>query len=215
VVKPSKVHVVPFAVKQGVRRSIAERPFAERRGIAFIGLFHHAPNPDAVHHLINDILPLVWRRDPTITCRIVGHGWSPKRLPRLDPRVEVIDPVADLDTVFDQVRLTVAPMRFGAGIKGKVLDSFAAGRPSVMTPIAAEGLALPVRLQALVAEAPQALADLIVRYQTDAAANAAASASATQFIANEFTPASVTRSLGAALGSASSEIDVLNGESAV
>src|SRR5262249_15567301 len=69
--------------------------------------------------------------------------------------------VASLDEVFRRVRLTIAPLRYGAGLKGKVLDSLAAGIPCVMTPVAAEGLELPAELQALVADEPGELAQRI------------------------------------------------------
>jgi hypothetical protein len=68
--------------------------------------------------------------------------------------------------VLDRVRLTAAPLRFGAGVKGKVLESFAAGVPCVMTPVAAEGLALG---DALVGDDAAALAALILRVHGSAA----------------------------------------------
>jgi len=158
---------VPFAVPPRGPRP----PFETRHGIAFVGGHDHAPNPDALHYLIGETMPLVWREDPAITCAIVGHGWTPERLSRRDPRIHLLGPVDDLDTVFDTIRLTVAPLRFGAGIKGKVLDSFAAGLPCVMTPTAAEGLPLTPPLQALVADTPAGLAELILHYHRDQAAS--------------------------------------------
>jgi glycosyltransferase involved in cell wall biosynthesis len=193
---PGKVHVVPFAVAPQTPR----RPFAERNGIAFIGGCEHAPNPDAVHYLVREIMPLVWREDPAITCAIVGHGWSAERLPRLDPRIRLLGPVDDLDNVFDTIRLTVAPLRFGAGIKGKVLDSFAAGLPCVMTPVAAEGLPLSAPLQELVVDTAETFATRILRYHSDAGANQAAGAAATRLAINQFADQNVTEALGAALG---------------
>jgi glycosyltransferase involved in cell wall biosynthesis len=190
-----KVHVVPFAVAP--RR--ARRPFAERRGIAFLGGAEHAPNPDAVHHLVHDILPLVWAQDPTLTCTIVGHGWHRNRLPAIDPRVEWVGPVEDLDAVLHTVRLTVAPLRFGAGIKGKVLDSFAAALPCVMTPIAAEGLPLTATLQGLVGPDAAALAERIVHLHADPAANQAIGDAAARLVAAEFCLARVSETLREAL----------------
>jgi len=73
----AKVHVVPFSV----RRRPLHSPFAKRHGMAIIGGYGHPPNADAVHHLISDVLPLVWQEDPAITCKVVGHGWSRERLP--------------------------------------------------------------------------------------------------------------------------------------
>ena len=65
------------------------------------------------------------------------------------------------------MRLTVAPLRYGAGVKGKVLDSFASGVPCVMTPVAAEGLELPPALRALVGADAAALAAHILRLHGD------------------------------------------------
>jgi O-antigen biosynthesis protein len=192
-----KVHVVPFAVPRRTPR----RSFAERHGIAFIGSHAHAPNPDAVHYLVRNILPLVWQHVPEVTCTIVGHGWAPERLPAFDPRVQLFGAIDDLETVFGTVRLTVAPLRFGAGIKGKVLDSFAAGLPCVMTPIAAEGLPLPAGLLALIADTPAAFAKLIRQYHDDEAANKTAGVEAEAMVAREFNRQSVVRCLGAALAS--------------
>jgi hypothetical protein len=103
------------------------------------------------------------------------------------------------------VRLTVAPLRFGAGIKGKVLDSFAAGLPCVMTPIAAEGLPLSAALQGLVGDNPAALAERVVRYHADEMANAAAGAAAAGMAEQEFTPDRVRGALGEMLGLSSAK----------
>ena len=151
------VHVVPWAMVPA-GRSV---PFAERNGVAFIGGMRHAPNPDAVRWLATEIMPRVWARDPEMPCLIVGSDWPALVWGRLDRRIRLLGHVPGLDDVFDQVRLTVAPLRFGAGVKGKVLDSLAAGVPCVMTPIAAEGIPLEGVLRSLVAEGPADLADLI------------------------------------------------------
>ncbi|MGC2415956.1 MAG: glycosyltransferase, partial [Stellaceae bacterium] len=190
-----KVHVVPFAVAARP----TGKPFCERHGAAILGSVDDASTPDAVHYLSREILPRVWETDPTITCKIVGHGWRAGRLPGLDPRIEMADGAADLDAVFETVRLTVAPLRFGAGIKSEVLDSFAAGLPCVMTPIAAEGLPLPVGLRDLVGADPVALADTIVRYHADPIANDVAGTAATSLVLREFTAQRVARALAEAL----------------
>jgi Glycosyl transferases group 1 len=91
---------------------------------------------------MQEIMPRVWERDPTIICNIVGADWTTITPENVDRRIAFAGKVPDLATVFDQVRLTVAPLRFGAGIKGKVLESFAAELPCVMTSVAVEGLPL-------------------------------------------------------------------------
>jgi glycosyltransferase involved in cell wall biosynthesis len=83
-------------------------------------------------------------------------------------RVRLIGHVSDLSELYGHVRLIVAPLRYGAGIKGKVLEAFAAGVPCVMTPIAAEGLPLPNALAATVARDAPSFADLICTLNADA-----------------------------------------------
>lgn len=141
--------------------------FQKRTGLAFIGNFAHAPNVDAAHWLVDEIMPLVWKQAPDIICHLVGSA-MPERIRRLaSERVHIRGRIPDLSEVLDQVRLTVAPLRFGAGIKGKVLDSLAAGVPCVMTPVATEGLILPEALTKLVGTGNANLAQLIVRTHTN------------------------------------------------
>ncbi|NHO30910.1 glycosyltransferase, partial [Acetobacter farinalis] len=96
-----------------------------------------------------------------ITISINGNGES-QSMPHVTPHDSSFSGRA-----LDQVRLTVAPLRFGAGIKGKVLDSLAAGVPCVMTPIASEGLSLTDELKKLVAIGNANMAKLIVLAHTD------------------------------------------------
>jgi glycosyltransferase involved in cell wall biosynthesis len=187
-----KVHVVPFTVPPRKLR----RPFAERHGLAVLGSFGHPPNSDAVHYLCSDILPFVWARDPTLTCKIVGHGWHSALLAGHDPRVDIVGEVDDLGDVFDMVRLTVAPLRFGAGIKGKVLDSFATGLPCVMAHVAAEGLRLTGELSGLVSDDATTITDLIVRFCTDQHTNEAVGDAALRIISQEFSETRVVKALG-------------------
>ena len=106
-------------------------------------------------------MPAVRKRKSDIECLLVGSD-MPEHLRRLcKDGVVAIGYVEDLAEIFDRVRLTVAPLTYGAGVKGKVIDSLGAGLPCVFTPIAAEGLDLPKALQACIAESADALAALI------------------------------------------------------
>ena len=176
--RADKIHVVPWDVP--LRPTSV--PFALRGGIAFIGIYGHPPNVDAAHWLLREIMPRVWDVDPTIACLLVG-GEMPDslRLLRSD-RVEPIGHVGDLAEIFDRVRLTVAPLSFGAGLKGKVLDSLAAGIPCVCTPRAAEGLALPAVLARHIASSPAGLAKAIVALHTDDDLNRTCSEAGLSFI---------------------------------
>ncbi len=171
-VPEAQVYVVPWAM-----RAQPPAPFAPREGVAFVGGYGHAPNVDAARWLVEAIMPLVWRTLPDLQCMLVGSD-MPAAIRRLaGRRVAALGHVADLPGLLGRTRLTVAPLRYGAGVKGKVLDSLAAGTPCVMTSLAAEGLELPASLQGLVSDTPEAIAALICRLYQDPKAHAAASRS--------------------------------------
>jgi glycosyltransferase involved in cell wall biosynthesis len=188
-------HVVPWAVPL---RPIA-KPWSERRGIAFIGDFGHAPNLDAVRFLTRDIMPLVWKKDPWIECLLVGSR-IPESIKRLDiPGIVPMGYVADLSTIYERVRLTVAPLRYGAGVQGKVLESLACGVPCVMSWIAAEGIALPEVLEASIgADAAEIAARILHLHAREADAGASAQAGLA-FIGARYTEEAVVAGLKAAI----------------
>ena len=190
----ARVHVVPWS-QPGRPVTL---PFAARRGMALIGAPAHAPNLDAARWLREEILPRVWAQAPDIPCYLVGEGWAAHWLADADPRIQVLGPLARLDGLFEMIRLTVAPLRFGAGIKGKVLASLAAGLPCAMTPVAAEGLRLTPALRGLIAEDAAGLATLILRLHAEPAA-VALREQGMALVARQFGPAAVRRAMAAAL----------------
>lgn len=194
-VPANKVHIVPWTVP--VRPCAV--PFADRSGLAVVSQFGHPPNPDSVYWLTRHVMPLIWEQDPLFRCVIAGYGWTPESLPNRDERVEIVGPVGDLMDVFSRVRLTVAPLRFGAGIKGKVLESFAAGIPCAMSAVAAEGIPLPPILQPLVAENAVEMARIILTMQRDEAANAAAARAGLVLVEAEMSEARVLEAMAAVL----------------
>ena len=180
-----RVHVVPWAVAP---RPTAV-PFAARRGLAFIGGYGHRPNLDAALFLIEAVVPELTAlgaggSGAELPCLLAG-SFMPERLRELAavrPGVEPVGWVPDLALLFDRVRLSVAPLAYGAGVKGKVLDSLAAGVPCVCTPAAAEGLDLPEPLAGLVADTPAGLAQAILALHKDEALNRACAAAGLAYI---------------------------------
>ncbi len=191
----AKVHIVPWAVAP---RPTAV-PFSRRRGMAFIGGFGHAPNRDAVRWLASEIMPLVRKRDPAIDCLLVGSEMAESERLAGDGLV-AIGQVKDLAEIFDRVRLTVAPLAYGAGIKGKVLESFAAGIPCVYTPVAAEGLDLPAPLRASIADDAVAIAEAVHRLHEDEAANAACRQAGLDYVGAQLSEARIDDQMRQALG---------------
>ena len=144
--------------------------FAARRDIAFIGGFRHKPNLDALEYFVGQIWPHIRAHLPDAQFVIVGSN-APDEVTNLaqHPGVVVRGFVPDLATVFDHIRLSVAPLRYGAGIKGKVGTSLCYGVPCVLTTLASEGMRLTHDLNALIADDPEAFANEVVRaYQDEA-----------------------------------------------
>ncbi len=108
-------------------------------------------------------MPIVWKTAPDITARWWAATCPPAVSEPRDRRIQALGRVDNLADVLEQVRMTVAPLAFGAGLKGKVADSLAAGVPCVCSAVAAEGYALPPPLQSLVAEDAAGLAASIIR----------------------------------------------------
>ncbi|MGX7346257.1 Hint domain-containing protein [Acetobacter pasteurianus] len=191
-----RVQVTPWDVP--VRARVPG--FAQRDGVVFVGNYAHAPNADAARWLVQDIMPRVWATNPDIRCLLAGASMPAQLRALARDGVEVLGHVQDLQALFDSVRLSVAPLRFGAGVKGKVLDSFAAGVPCVLSPAAAEGLDLPQDLAAFVGQDADALAAAIVRLHQQASVNSKASRAGRVFMRAGFTAQQVQQALAAAIG---------------
>ena len=111
-----------------------------RSGILFVGGFEHIPNVDAAVRLVNEVMPEVWSELGDVHVTIVGPSAPPEVQALASPLVDVAGWVEDVRPLLQRSRLLLAPLRYGAGMKGKVTQCMAAGLPVVTTPIGAEGL---------------------------------------------------------------------------
>ena len=124
-----------------------------RRGLLFVGGFSHPPNIDAIIYFSRHIYPIVRQRLGDVPLYIVGADAPAEitQLGRMDG-VKVVGYVQDLTPWFEKVRLMVAPLRYGAGVKGKINLSMSYGVPVVASPIAVEGMYLHDGQDVLVAD---------------------------------------------------------------
>lgn len=137
-------------------------PFALRRDWLFIGGFQHRPNIDAVLFFVGEIYPLVRDQLPDTKFYIIGDKAPPEIVALASDRIIVAGLQRNVRSFFDSVRLSVAPLRFGAGIKGKINQSMAFGVPVVATSIAVEGMNLVDHEHVLVADDPQDFAHALI-----------------------------------------------------
>ncbi len=195
-VPSARVHLVPWSIQ--ARPTL--RPWAERSGLAFIGSYAHPPNLDAAWWLIQDVMPLVRAQNPAIECILAGSNMPEALQAAVAPGVRAVGFVDDLTGLFDEIRLTVAPLNFGAGLKGKVLDSLAAGLPCACTPIAAEGMDFSATLQSMVGIGEQGLAEVILRLHDDEALNTACSQAGLDYVGANMSDARVDAAMREAAG---------------
>lgn len=123
-------------------KKIEVPPFEERSDFVFIGNFLHDPNWDAVRYLATDIWPKIHALLPAARMLIYGSYPSQKvmELHKPNQNFHVLGRAADAIEVIQNSRVMLAPLRFGAGIKGKLIESMQCGTPNVTTPIGAEGM---------------------------------------------------------------------------
>jgi len=141
--------------------------FTGREGICFIGSYAHLPNVDAVNWLINEIMPLVWQKLPAVHVYLLGSMPTKQVMDLASEKVHVPGYLADVSPYFLSSRVFVAPLRFGAGMKGKIGQSLAFGLPTITTDIGAEGMGLKDRVHYLRANTAEQFAEAILTLYTE------------------------------------------------
>lgn len=155
-----EVHVVGMAANPNA----GLRAHHDGRGIIFFGNYAHYPNVDAAIWLAREILPRVRATLPGVHLTIAGSDPTLEVHRLACESVAVTGYVAGLDSLICAHRLAVFPLRFGAGIKGKVLRAMACGIPVIMTPVAAEGIAQPGSSMALAQNTEDFVREIIHAY---------------------------------------------------
>ncbi len=142
-------------------------PPTGREGLLFIGHYLHSPNADAVTYFVHEILPLVKQRIPRAKFFMVGSSMTEEVLGLAGTEVEAVGFVPDPAPYFRRCRVFVAPLRFGAGMKGKIGQSISLGLPVVTTSVGAEGMGLVDGESVLIGDTAPEFADAVVRLYTD------------------------------------------------
>ncbi len=145
----------------------SETAFEERKGIAFLGGYNHAPNVESVKYLAKHVMPKMLEKDKSIKLYVYGSAVTPEIENLASENIEIVGFAESLDEVYGNCRVFVAPLLSGAGIKGKVLESMSYGVPSVLSPIAAEGTGLSNGVSCLIADTSEEWVDQIITLYND------------------------------------------------
>ncbi len=161
------LHYLPFLYNQPVT---AAKAFEQRKDFVFVGTMRHAPNLEAVRHLKKIIWPLIRLQLPRASLYIVG-SYLTKEVSQMHKPAEgfhVAGKVDQLGEMLNGMRVSLAPLKYGAGLKGKLLESMEHGLPSVTTTIGAEGICADLKWPGFIADKDQAFADSAVElYQNE------------------------------------------------
>jgi len=172
-----------------------------RSGVLFVAGFAHSPNVDAAKWLVSKIMPLVWRRMPGVKVSLVGSNPTAEVVALAGPDVEVTGYVSDqeLGQRYRDARVAVVPLRFGAGIKSKVVEALQQGLPLVTTPVGAQGLP-DVSLVSEVSDDTQSIADRVLDLLQDDVRWEALANQGSRYAQDHFSTEAMARSLLDAVG---------------
>ena len=161
--------------------------FAERRDIFFIGGYQHPPNVDAAKWFVRDIWPRIHAELPDLGFHLIGSK-APDQVRALGEvsGVRFHGFVENIEPFLEGCRLAVAPLRYGAGVKGKVNMSMSRGQPVVGTPVAAEGMYAEHGRDMMICEDPAEFADAVIQLYQDESLWNALSVAGQQNVDNHF-----------------------------
>jgi len=189
----ARVDVVPNIHEVAAQR----KPVDGRRDLLFIGGYEHRPNVDAVRWFVAEILPRILLRLPDVVLHVIGSRPTEEVLALASQSVRVVGYVPDPAPYFEHARVFVSPLRYGAGMKGKIGQAMAFGLPVVTTSVGAEGLRLVDGGNALVAEDPASFAAAVVRLQKDPALWESLAEAGWRHVERHFSAHTVRRTLAA------------------
>ena len=170
-ISPSLLFYLPFLVdKMNEERLDELSSFEDRKHFIFIGNFLHEPNWNTVQYLKESIWPLIKKDFPEAVLEVYGAYPSQKVLQLHQPKngFFIMGRAEDANEVVKKARVVLAPIRFGAGLKGKLLEAMQCGTPSVTTTIGAEAMSGDLNWNGFIEDDPQEFAKkAIVLYQDE------------------------------------------------
>ncbi len=154
--------LVPYFLWSDAPTPRLQNSFKNASALVFLGGYRHEPNRDAAEILAKKIMPLVWQKKPDTILTLAGSFPDQTILSLANDRIRVPGKVDDIKKLFDENSVFVAPLRFGAGVKGKTIEAMKFGIPVVGSRVAFQGIQVKDNEEALVGEDEQEIASLIL-----------------------------------------------------
>jgi GT2 family glycosyltransferase len=194
-VKRLTTTLVPFFLSEEPPLARNSESFAQKLNLVFLGGYRHQPNKDAAFVLANRIMPIIWETKPNAILTLAGSFPDSSILSLAGARVVVPGQVENLKELFDENCVFVAPLRFGAGVKGKTLEAMKLGIPVVGTPVAFQGIPIQNGREALVGENEKEIADLTLHLFDSPLLCELLSKNALEFLKREYSVEEASKSL--------------------
>ncbi len=140
---------------------------ADKDYVVFEGNMDFAPNIDTARRLALEILPLLSKHAPNVRIGLVGRDPAPEVRQLASSRVEVTGTVDDVRPYLAKASVFACPMKLGSGIKNKILQAWAMGRPVVATSTSLGGLSALDGVNILVRDTPKAFAAAVANVISD------------------------------------------------
>ena len=160
-----RIQVIPNL--HPIQKALPSPGERRRNSLLFVGGFNHPPNTDSILFFCREIFPIIIKDVPDVTLTIVGDSPPPEIQDLGSDRIFITGFVASTQPYLDLAYISIAPLRFGAGMKGKVGEALASGLPVVTTSIGAQGMRLEHRVNAWIADTPQEFAEGIKQLCTN------------------------------------------------
>lgn len=194
-----------------IHSNTPERPdYSAREGIIFVGGFRHPPNTDAINWYASEVLPHLQKILPGVRTRVIGSNMPEAVRALASPQLEMLGFIEDIEPYLQTARVSIAPLRYGAGVKGKVNEAMNYGIPVVATACAVEGMHLQAGLEVMVAEDPRAFAEAIAMVYKDQDLWQQLSRAGTENVQRYFSPSAALPILKRMLSVGSMELKASN-----
>jgi len=179
----------PPAIIEDAQVRAQNHAIGEPKIVLFVAGFAHPPNVDAAIWLVDEIWPRIVERFPTAILYIAGSSPAPEVRALATDNIHVTGFVSEsvLEALYEAAHVTIVPLRYGGGVKGKVLEAFRFGVPVVTTSVGIQGIARDPDCDFVtVADDPLELADSVARLLSDPAAATAQAKAAVRFLREKY-----------------------------
>lgn len=159
--------------------------------LVFVGSFVHPPNVDGIMWFVHEVLPLVVNVISGVRVWVVGYAPTPEVLALASDYVEVVGYVPETAPYLESATISIAPLRFGAGVKGKIGEAMAYRLPVVTTAVGIDGFGLTPGVNILVGETPEEFASHVINLLQDEHLRNNLADAGFQFVSEQFSEPAV------------------------